>query len=100
MHLGSFSWNESNLPIPGKTYRITYNNLEVIDVAKEHIEEEYHIIHFGNEEIAVEYHFHSKDIEFYGLSKDAGKVVSIKIEQIEQCKNLSEWKDAADLLTS
>ena len=99
MCLGSFSWNENNLPIPGKRYRITYNNLESIEVATEHIDDDSHTIAIGNEKFSVEYHLHSKDIEFWGIEEDAGKIVSIKIEQIEEpYQNLPEWKDAANLL--
>ena len=99
MCLGSFSWNENNLPIPGKKYRIVYNNLELIDVATESIDNDFHTIAIGNEKFSVEYHLHSKDIEFWGMEEDAGKIVSIKIEQIEEpYQNLPEWKDAANLL--
>lgn len=99
MCLGSFSWNENNLPIPGKRYRITYNNLESIDVATECINDDFHTIAIGNEKFSIEYHLHSKDIEFWGMEEDAGKIVSIKIEQIEEpYQNLPEWKDAANLL--
>ena len=99
MCLGSFSWNENNLPIPGKRYRITYNNLESIDVATERINDDFHTIAIGNEKFSVEYHLHSEDIEFWGMEEDAGKIVSIKIEQIEEpYQNLPEWKDAANLL--
>lgn len=100
MYLGSFSWNENNLPIPGKRYRITYNNLESIEVATELIDDNFHTIAIGNEKFSVEYHLHSKNIEFWGMKEDAGKIVSIKIEQIGQCKNILEWKDAANLLPS
>lgn len=100
MCLGILDWNENNLPIPGKTYRITYNNLEIIDIATESMEDGIHRIFFGNEKISIEYHFNFKDVEFWGLEEDAGKVVSIKIEQIEQYKNIPEWKDAANLLDS
>ena len=101
MVLAELTWNENNLPIPGEKYRITYNDLEIIAIAKKHLREktDSYTIFFGNEDVFVEYIYPEKWVEFYGKKEDAGKIVSVKIEQIEEpYQNLPEWKDAANLL--
>ena len=100
MSLSELEWNENKLPIPGEKYRITYNDLEIITIAKKYtLEMDGYAIALGNEDIYVEYIYPEKWVEFYGKQEDAGKTVSIKIEQIgESYQNLPEWKDAANLL--
>ena len=95
MGLAYLPWNKESIPIVGKLYRITYNDIEIIDKATLYEG----IISIGNEIASVDYHLEYEDIEFWGdQGKDAGKEVKIKIEEMEKISNLSEWKDAANLL--